>query len=86
MPTAQPDQPEQGTGTYGPAPRPQIQAAMRPQRIPYNIAFREVVQFVTMELKQSGEQWSDQARQDLVSTVLIGASRQGLLDVWERKA
>lgn len=86
--TLRPDQPHQlwdrGTGTYGPAPRPAIQTA-RPQRIPYNVAFREIVQFVITELKQSGEQWSDQARQDLVSTVLIGASRQNLLDVWERQ-
>ena len=64
--------------------RAAIQTA-RPQRIPYNVAFREIVQFVITELKQSGEQWSDQARQDLVSTVLIGASRQNLLDVWERQ-
>ena len=87
MPAPQaPEQPQlwdgRATGTYGPAPRPAIHP--RPGRIPYNIAFREVVQFVTAELKQSGEQWSDQARQDLISTVLIGAGRQGLLDVWER--
>jgi hypothetical protein len=71
-----------GTGTYGPAPAPAIYH--RPGRIPYNVAFREVVQFVTQGLKESGEQWSDQARQDLVSTIIISASRQGLLDVWER--
>ena len=29
-------------------------------------------------------QWSDQSREDLVSTVIISASRQGLLDLWER--
>ena len=72
----------QGTGTYGPAPRPAIHPG--PGRIPMNVAFREVVQFVTLELKQSGEQWSDQSRQDLVSTIIISAGRQGLLDVWER--
>ena len=83
-PQHQPELWDRGTGTYGPAPRPAIQTA-RPQRIPYNVAFREIVQFVITELKQSGEQWSDQARQDLVSTVLIGASRQNLLDVWERQ-
>jgi hypothetical protein len=74
-----------GTGTYGPSPRP-----ARSQRpviglIPYNVAFREVVSFVTSELNASGEQWSEQSRQDLVSTVLISATKQGLLGVWERE-
>jgi hypothetical protein len=39
---------------------------------------------VTAELKQTGEQWSDQARQDMISTVLISASNSGLLSLWER--
>ena len=87
MPVPQPtEQPQlwdqRGNGTYGPAPRPAIHPG--PGRIPMNVAFREVVQFVTLELKQSGEQWSDQSRQDLVSTIIISAGRQGLLDVWER--
>lgn len=84
-------EPAQGTGTYGPAPKiltapipARLPAIARPGRIPYNVAFREVVGFVTAELKASGEQWSDQSRQDLVSTVLINAGRQGLLDLWER--
>ena len=84
MPAAQPDQPERGTGTYGLAPRPQVQAAMRPQRIPYNVAFREAVQFITAALKETGEQWSDAARQDMVSTAMISATQQGWLQLWER--
>jgi hypothetical protein len=48
------------------------------------VAFRETVQFVTAELKAAGEQWSDQAKQDMVSTVLIAASKSGLVGVWER--
>jgi hypothetical protein len=48
------------------------------------VAFREVLEFVTGELKQAGEQWTDQARQDMVSTVLISASNNGLLSLWER--
>jgi hypothetical protein len=83
-PLAIPAEAQRGTGTYGPAPRPAIHP--RPGRIPMNVAFREVVQFVTTELQHSGEQWSDQSRQDLVSTIIISASRQGLLDVWERNA
>jgi hypothetical protein len=88
MPNPEPAQPQlwagQGNGTYGPAPRPAIHASSRPGRVPYNVAFREIVRFVTAELRESGEQWSDQSRQDLVSTVIISASRQGLLDLWER--
>ena len=53
--------------------------------IPLNIAFREIVRFVVAELKDSGEQWSDQCRQDLVSTVMISAQKAGLLGVWERE-
>lgn len=53
--------------------------------IPLNVAFREVVQFVVAELKDSGEQWSDQCRQDLISTALIAAQKLGLLSVWERE-
>lgn len=73
-----------GTGTYGPAP--QVAYAGRKQRetIPYNVAFREIVQFVTKELNDSGEQWSEQSRQDLVSTCLISTAKAGLLGLWER--
>ena len=63
--------------------RAAIQTA-RPQRIPYNVAFREIVQFVITELKQSGEQWSDQARQDLASTILIASFKAGYIGLWER--
>jgi len=63
-----------------------IQSSRKPTRvcIPYNVAFREVLQFVTDGLKQAGEQWTDQARQDAVSTILIAAAKQGLLSLWER--
>ena len=33
----------------------------------------------------TGEQWADQAKQDMVSTILISAQKQGLLKVWERE-
>lgn len=79
-----------GTGTNGPAPQPQALPFSTPpsrpgkQQIPYNVAFLEVTQFVTKNLDAAGEQWSDQARQDMVSTILISAAKQGLLSVWER--
>ena len=72
---------DKGTGTFGPTPLPH---ALRTSRIPYNVAFREVLGFVTQGLKDAGEQWTDQARQDMISTVLISASNNGLLSVWER--
>ncbi len=79
-----------GTGTNGPAPQPQAILSTAPpsrpgkQQIPYNVAFVEITNFVTAGLRQSGEQWSDQSRQDLISTILISASKQGLLSLWER--
>lgn len=80
------DSPEviRGTGTYGPVPRPAREPRIRLDAIPMNVAFREVIQFVSKELNESGEQWSEQSRQDLTSTVLIAAQKQGLLGVWER--
>ena len=75
----------QGTGTHGPVPipRPKI-AASANGRIPWNVAFREVAKFVAEELKAIGEQWSDQARQDAVSTILIAEAKAGRITTWER--
>jgi len=53
-------------------------------KIPYDVAFREIVTFVASGLKDSGEQWSDQARQAMVCTIFIQASKDGLLTAWER--
>lgn len=85
------------TGTEGaaiplPAPKGPALAAVagggkrgtRPGPIPYNVAFREIVQLVASELKEVGEQWSDQSRQDAVSTLFIAAGKAGWLGVWER--
>jgi hypothetical protein len=79
------------TGTDGPvlqpSPVPQLaRASNRPRAeiIPFNVAFREVTRFVVDELKACGEQWTDQAKQDIVSTVLISAAQKGLVGVWER--
>ena len=86
----QPQAITRGTGTNGPVPQaaPAILAATPTSRsagkIPYNVACREIVSFVTAELKASGEQWSDQAKQDLISTFIISASKAGMLQVWER--
>ena len=55
-----------------------------PIKIPLNIAFREILAFCTQELRAAHEQWSDSARQDLVSTLLIQAAREGWCTIWER--
>jgi len=91
---ANPDQArlfDRGTGTYGPAPLPSgvpLLAASSKRKpigaIPWNIAFREVARFVAQELESIGEQWSDSARQDAVSTILIAASKAGHIGLWER--
>jgi hypothetical protein len=80
---ASPESPK-GTGTYGPLPQVALAARKRFDPIPFNLAFREVVGFVTKELNASGEQWSEQSRQDLASTVLIAASKAGWISPWER--
>jgi hypothetical protein len=79
------------TGTDGASPQPQVGPQLAPaigkirsSVIPFNVAFREVTRFVVDELKACGEQWTDQAKQDIVSTVLISASQKGIVGVWER--
>lgn len=61
-------------------------AATVPLKIPLNVAVAEAVRIVVQALKESGEQWSDAARQDLVSTVLIAAQHEGWLAPWQREA
>jgi hypothetical protein len=60
-------------------PSPQV-------KIPYDVAFRELLQIVVDGLKAAGEQWSDAAKQDAVSTLLIQAARDGFLSCWQRGA
>jgi hypothetical protein len=74
----------QSNGTTGPQPMPARAPASRPMKIPANIALREIITFATAALKESGEQWSDQSRQDLVSTLFIQAGHQGWIALWER--
>ena len=73
------------TGTYGPVPQVALAGRKtRPEAVPFNVAFVEVTRFVVDGLKEVGEQWNDQAKQDAICSVLISASRQGLLTLWER--
>jgi len=55
-----------------------------PVKIPADIAFREVLAFVTDGLKSAGEQWTDQAKQDMVSTIMIQSMRDGAIGIWQR--
>jgi len=78
-----------GTGTDGPAaaPMPFIPPAPRPYRphvepIPANIAVREILAFIAAD--PNTQNWSDQARQDLASTIIIAAYKAGQVGLWER--
>jgi hypothetical protein len=90
-PSKHEDQPrlfDRGTGTYGPATMPLPQALTAQIRasgpVPMDKAFRECVAFVTKALKDAGEQWTDAAKQDAVSTCIISAAKKGWLSMWER--
>jgi hypothetical protein len=74
---------DQGTGTYGPAPRP----AVRPRRpfvepIPANVAVREILAFIVND--PGTKNWSSEALQDLASTIYIAHAKQGHIGPWER--
>ena len=75
---------DRGTGTHGPAPLPQLAPAarLRPGQIPANIATREILGFIQSDPNTAN--WSDQARQDLASTILIASFKAGYIGLWER--
>ena len=58
--------------------------AAAPVKIPMDRAVVDAVRMVQAAMKECNEQWSDQARQDLVSTILIGAQREGWIQCWGR--
>jgi hypothetical protein len=75
-----------GTGTYGPVPIPAVPPTRRKdEKIPLDVAVREVIGFVTTSLKDCGEQWTDHSKQDLISTVIIAATKAGYTTVWNRE-
>lgn len=88
MPNPQPERILAPTGTEGPAPMPAPRSVSIPQRraevIPFNVAFKEVVEFIDNGLKSTGRQWNDQAVQDMASTVLIAGANKGWVGPWER--
>lgn len=91
-PDSQPRLFDRGTGTYGPAPAleaaplilPAAAAAgkIRPGQIPANVAVKEILEFIQAD--PNTRNWSDQARQDLASTVIISSWKAGYIGLWER--
>ncbi len=70
-----------GSGWKNPAIEPRAAApavpakAPRPTGTPYRQALKHINQTVVEVLKASGEQWSSEAKQDLVSTLFIAAAK-----------
>lgn len=50
-----------------------------PPRLDYETAFRECLRIVTEGLSAAGEQWSDEAKQAMVSTLVIQAGRENAI-------
>ena len=83
---------DRGTGTHGPAPAAiplsialpavAIGRQPRPGQIPANVATREILEFIQSDPNTAN--WSDQARQDLASTIIISAWKAGYIGLWER--
>jgi hypothetical protein len=48
-----------------------------PVKVGYDVALRRILRTTLVALKDAGDQWSDAARQDLVSTLMIQAARDG---------
>lgn len=83
-----------GTGTHGPAPAevpapaappvplPAVARYQKRGQIPANVAVREILAFINID--PNTKNWSDQARQDMASTVYIAHVKQGHIGLWER--
>ena len=67
------------------APPANGNGAVKPPRtkVPVNKAVLDAVRMVQHAMKETGEQWSDASKQDLVSTILITAQREGWMTMWE---
>jgi hypothetical protein len=91
-PEIQPRLFDRGTGTHGPAPAAAplsihlpavaIGCQVKPSQIPANVATREILEFIQSDPNTAN--WSDQARQDLASTILIASFKAGYIGLWKR--
>jgi hypothetical protein len=75
------NKPVNGIGAHPSVDRPYEAAGIPapPVKVGYNVALRRILRVAIAELKAAGEQWSDSARQDLVSTLMIQAARDGVI-------
>lgn len=75
------NKPVNGNGAPPNAARPYETAGIPapPVKVGYDVALRRILRVAIAELKAAGEQWSDVARQDLVSTLMIQAARDGVI-------
>ncbi|MGA2148503.1 MAG: hypothetical protein ABSH49_26465 [Bryobacteraceae bacterium] len=75
------NKPVNGNGTPPNGSQPYEAAGILapPIKIGYDVALRRILRVTIAELKAAGEQWSDAARQDLVSTLMIQAARDGVI-------
>jgi hypothetical protein len=73
----EPPEAPRGSGTYGPIPQTASGSRKTPGRVSYRLALQDITQSVTSLLRETGEQWNDQAKQDLISTAFISAAKAG---------
>jgi hypothetical protein len=75
------NKPVSGNGALPDGIRPYAAAGVPtpPIKVGYDVALRRILRTTIAELKTAGEQWSDAARQDLVSTLMIQAARDGVI-------
>jgi hypothetical protein len=52
-------------------------------RVCMDQAFRECLHIVISNLNEAGEQWTPDAKQDMVSTLFLSAQKMGTLDMWQ---
>jgi hypothetical protein len=60
-----------------------IRPIVQPVRLTMDQAFRESLDIVISGLQARGEQWSSEAKQDMVSTLFLSAQKLGHLDMWQ---
>jgi len=65
------------TPALSPQQKRKRDAGTPPTRVSYRTALSDITKAVTGLLRETGEQWNDQAKQDLVSTVFISAAKTG---------
>jgi hypothetical protein len=75
-----------GTQLHFPEPASQPAPPAPPKRppsggrVPYDVALRQITKAVTTILRDLGEQWDDDSKQGMVSTVLIAAAKDKKID------